>query len=57
MSKAIGFAVNPKRFARKQSTRAAASKRRWNTLGVRDRNRRDTAALAFARLGLLATRW
>ena len=29
---------------------------RWHALGTRD-NRRDPAALEFARLGLLASRW
>ena len=40
-----------------RNVRTASSKPRWNALGLRSESRRDPAALTFARLGLLASRW
>lgn len=46
--------------AKKSFTKAKASrtsKTQWHVFGLGQENKRDPAALTFARLGLLATRW
>jgi hypothetical protein len=58
MAKSTVFAASsPMRSSSAKPGNGAARKSRWNVLGMRQQTRRDSAALAFARLGLLATRW
>ncbi len=44
-----------KSFSNAKASRA--SKAKWHVFGLNREDRRDPAALTFARLGLLATRW
>lgn len=50
-------ATTPKRFTEGKPSRTSSKKARWNVFGLRKENQRDDAAIAFARLGLLAYRW
>lgn len=49
-------ATTKRTFTTKPS-RSSAKKSRWNSCGLRREDQRDAAALSFARLGLLASRW
>lgn len=48
---------NAKRATTSKPSRTSSRKVRWNAFGLRREDRRDPAALSFARLGLLASRW
>ncbi len=54
MKKTQGNKSTTRAFAKPKETN---SKNRWNVFGLRRENERDEAALTFARLGLLASRW
>ena len=56
MSKSANATVAGKSFAGNKPSRTS-QKTRWHAFGMGKEDRRDPAALTFARLGLLASRW
>ncbi|MBP3893852.1 MAG: hypothetical protein J6D34_07430 [Atopobiaceae bacterium] len=56
MSKSASATATSKSFANSKPSRTS-QKVRWHAFGMGKEDRRDPAALTFARLGLLATRW
>ena len=57
MFKAIRFNEIAKRLNKTASSNSSSQKVRWHTFGMGRESQRDQAALTFARLGLLASRW
>ncbi|MBR3235784.1 MAG: hypothetical protein IKG11_09235 [Atopobiaceae bacterium] len=57
MSKTTNTRTATASFADAKPSRTAPRKPRWHALGLSQEAQRDPAALTFARLGLLASRW
>jgi len=55
MSKSVKNTTSTKYFGNAKPSRTARV--RWHAFGMGKEGRRDPAALTFARLGLLASRW